>query len=67
MFGSTAAEVDINWFDSQIPTLTSKLGIQPNPFPIFPLYDTDLTPGGGCCIGGYHSSEGSTSRPPSYA
>ncbi len=66
-FGFTAAEVDINWFDSQIPGLISKLGIQPNQFPIFLLYDTYLTQGGGCCIGGYHSSEGSTSNPQSYA
>jgi hypothetical protein len=67
VFGFTAAEVDINWFDSQIPNLISKLGIQPNQFPIFLLYDTYLTQGGGCCIGGYHSSEGSTSNPQSYA
>jgi len=67
VFGFTAAEVDINWFDSQIPTLISELGIQPNQLPIFLLYDTYLTQGGGCCIGGYHSSEGSTSNPQSYA
>ncbi len=67
VFGFTAAEVDINWFDSQIPNLISKLGIQPNQFPIFLLYNTYLTQGGGCCIGGYHSSEGSTSNPQSYA
>lgn len=66
VFGFTAAEVDINWFDSQVPGLISKLGIQPNQFPIFLLYDTYLTQGG-CCIGGYHSSEGSTSNPQSYA
>jgi hypothetical protein len=66
-FGFTAAEVDINWFDSQIPGLISKLGIQPNQFPIFLLYDTYLTQGGSCCIGGYHSSEGSTSNPQSYS
>lgn len=66
-FGFTAAEVDINWFDSQIPTLISKLGIQPNQFPIFLLYNTYLTQGGGCCIGGYHSSEGSVSNPQSYS
>jgi len=66
-FGFTAAEVDINWFDSQIPGLITKLGIQPNQFPIFLLYDTYLTQGGGCCIGGYHSSEGSVNNPQSYA
>ena len=66
-FGFTAAEVDINWFDSQIPSLISKLKITPNQFPIFLLYNTYLTQGGGCCIGGYHSSEGSVSNPQSYA
>jgi hypothetical protein len=43
------------------------LGIQPNTFPIFLTYDVYLTQGGGCCIGGYHSSEGSVSNPQSYA
>jgi len=66
-FGFTAALVDINWFDSQIPTLINNLGINPSQFPIFLLYDTYLTQGGQCCIGGYHSSEGSTSNPQSYA
>lgn len=65
-FGFTAGEVDINWFDSQLPGLISKLGIQPNTFPIFLTYDVYLTQGG-CCIGGYHSSEGSVSNPQSYA
>ncbi len=67
VFGFTAALVDINYFDSQVPNLITKLGIQPNQFPIFLLYDTYLTQGGSCCIGGYHSSEGSTSNPQSYA
>ncbi len=67
VFGFTAALVDINWFDAQIPNLISKLGIQPNQFAIFLTYDTYLTQGGGCCIGGYHSSEGSISNPQSYS
>lgn len=67
VFGFTAALVDINWFDAQVPNLVSRLGIQPNTFPIFLVYDTYLTQGGSCCIGGYHSSEGSTSNPQSYA
>ncbi len=66
-FGFTAGEVDINWFDAQLPGLISKLGIQPNTFPIFLTYDVYLTQSGGCCIGGYHSSEGSVSNPQSYA
>jgi len=67
VFGFTAALVDINWFDSQIPNLITKLAISPNQFAIFLTYDTYLTQGGQCCIGGYHSSEGSVSDPQSYA
>jgi hypothetical protein len=66
-FGFTAGLVDINWFDAQLPTLISNLGIQPNTFPIFLTYDTYLTESGSCCIGGYHSSEGSISNPQAYA
>jgi hypothetical protein len=66
-FGFTAGEVDINWFDAQLPGIMSRLGIQPNTFPIFLTYDVYLTQGGGCCIGGYHSSEGSISNPQAYA
>jgi hypothetical protein len=66
-FGFTAGEVNINWFDAQLPTIMANLGIQPNTFPIFLTYDVYLTSGGQCCIGGYHSSEGSVSNPQSYA
>jgi hypothetical protein len=67
VFGFTAGLVDINWFDSQLPNIINSLGIQPNTFAIFLTYDVYLTQGGGCCIGGYHSSEGSSSNPQSYA
>jgi len=67
VFGFTAGLVDINWFDAQLPALMTKLGIAPNTFPIFLTYDVYLTQGGSCCIGGYHSSEGSVSNPQSYA
>lgn len=66
-FGFTAGLVDINWFDAQLPAIISKLGIGPNSFPIFLTYDVYLTESGQCCIGGYHSSEGSVSAPQSYA
>lgn len=66
-FGFTAGLVDINWFDAQLPTIMSRLGVQPNTFPIFLTYDVYLTQGGGCCIGGYHSSEGNLSNLQSYA
>jgi hypothetical protein len=58
VFGFKAGEVDINWFDGQLQTLMTKLGIQPNSLPIFLTYNVYLTQGG-CCIGGYHSFNGS--------
>ena len=67
VFGFTAGLVDINWFDSQLPNIINSLGIQPNSFAIFLTYDVYLTQSGQCCIGGYHSSEGSSSNPQSYA
>src|SRR5215469_18713172 len=41
-FGFTAGLVDINWFDSQLPALITKLGINPTQFAIFLTYDTYL-------------------------
>jgi hypothetical protein len=67
VFGFTAGLVDINWFDSQLPSIINKLGITPNAFPIFLTYDVYLTEGGQCCIGGYHSSEGNSNNPQAYA
>jgi hypothetical protein len=67
-FGHTAGLVDINYFDAQLQSIISRFTqIQPNTFPIFLTYDVYLTQGGGCCIGGYHSSEGSISNPQAYA
>jgi len=66
-FGVTAALVDINWFDSQLASIISRLGVTTNTLPIFLLYDTYLTQSGQCCIGGYHSSEGSLSNLQSYS
>jgi hypothetical protein len=66
-FGYTAGLVDINYFDAQLPNILGKLGIEPNALAIFLAYDVYLTQGGQCCIGGYHSSEGSYSNPQSYA
>lgn len=68
VFGFKAGLVDINWFDAQLQSIISRFSqIQPNTFPIFLTYDVYLTQGGGCCIGGYHSSEGSISNPQAYA
>jgi hypothetical protein len=67
-FGFTAGLVDINWFDAQLQTIISRFTqIAPNSFPIFLTYNVYLTQNGGCCIGGYHSSEGSISNPQAYA
>jgi hypothetical protein len=67
VFGFTAGLVDINWFDSQVHTLITNLGITPNTFPIFLTYDVYLTQNNSCCIGGYHSSTGLVSAPQSYS
>jgi hypothetical protein len=68
VFGFKAGLVDINWFDAQLQSIISKFTqIQPNTFPIFLTYDVYLTESGQCCIGGYHSSEGSISNPQAYA
>lgn len=67
VFGFTAGLVDINWFDAQLHTIITNLGITPNTLPIFLTYDVYLTQGGGCCVGGYHSSTGLVSAPQAYA
>jgi hypothetical protein len=67
-FGHLAGLVDINWFDAQVQSIISRFSqIQPNTLPVFLTYDVYLTQGGGCCIGGYHSSEGSISNPQAYS
>jgi hypothetical protein len=62
-FGLSVATVDINYFDAKVQTLIAKFPqITPDSIPIFMVYDTYLTDGGypgGCCIGGYHSYNGS--------
>ena len=67
-FGISVGTADINWFDGQLQTLLAKFASQitPTTFPIFITYNSYLTEGG-CCIGGYHSSEGSSSAPQAYA
>jgi hypothetical protein len=67
-FGHLAGLVDINWFDAQVQSIISRFSqIQPNTLPVFLTYDVYLTQNGGCCIGGYHSSEGSVSNPQAYS
>ncbi len=67
-FGYQVGEVDINYFDAQVQSIISRFSqIQPNSFPIFVTYDVYLTESRQCCIGGYHSSEGSINNPQAYA
>jgi|SRR5215469_148535 len=67
-FGVRVALVDINFFDAAWQSLISANStITPNSFPIAITYDTYLTQGGGCCIGGYHSSFGNAASPQTYA
>lgn len=61
----SVAEVDINWFDTQLHNLLLSLNIQPNTLPIFLTYNTYLT-SGGCCIGGYHSAVTNTNGTVAY-
>lgn len=68
VFGVRVALVDINFFDAKWQSIISSNGtITPNSFPIAITYDSYLTQGGGCCIGGYHSAFGSASAPQTYA
>lgn len=67
-FGVRVALMDINFFDAKWQSIISANGtITPNSFPIALTYDTYLTSGGGCCIGGYHSAYGNASAPQTYA
>lgn len=61
--GIPTGTMDINAFDAQLQTIMAKFKqIQPNVLPIFLTYNVYLTEGAiginGCCIGGYHSSNG---------
>jgi hypothetical protein len=67
-FGITVGTADINWFDGQLQSILTKFAshITPSTLPIFMTYDSYLTEGG-CCIGGYHNSFGSSAAPQAYA
>ncbi|HLZ41524.1 MAG TPA: hypothetical protein VKQ11_11200 [Candidatus Sulfotelmatobacter sp.] len=67
-FGIKVGTADIFWFDAQLQNyISTHTQIVPNSLPIFITYDSYLTEFGGCCIGGYHSSFGSSSAPQAYA
>lgn len=59
-FGTKVIEASINWFDGQIQPLIAKLKIPVNALPVFMTTQTYLLQGAksGCCIGGYHSFNG---------
>jgi hypothetical protein len=60
-FGHTVGLVDINYFDAQISTyMAGNPRITPATLPIFETANMYWTEGG-CCIGGYHSANGSQS------
>ena len=56
-FGIQVGLVDINWIDGQLQNIISQLAIPPSTFPLFVTRDVYETEGG-CCIGGYHSYNG---------
>jgi hypothetical protein len=57
--GHKVGTMDINAFDAQLQGFLHNLTqITPDSLPIFINYDVYLT-SGGCCIGGYHSANGS--------
>jgi len=67
-FGVTVGLADINWFDAEIEAyITATKGIKPTTLPIFIAYNVYWTESGECCIGGYHSSMGSTAAPQAYS
>ena len=70
-FGSgKVGTMSINSFDSRLQSMMKALTqINPGVLPIFLTYDIYLTQNGSCCIGGYHSANGTqpTGQTYSYA
>jgi hypothetical protein len=72
--GIPTGTADFNWFDNQLQTVMAKYSctkikepcISPNVLPLFIAEDTYLT-SGGCCIGGYHSANGSATGSQTYS
>ena len=56
-FGVRVGLVDINYVDAQLKSLITKLKVPANTLPLFISADVYQTQGG-CCIGGYHSFNG---------
>jgi hypothetical protein len=69
-FGTTkVGTMGINAFDAQLQTIMTNLSatINPGVLPLFVTYNIFLTQNGGCCIGGYHSANGSQPGGQTYA
>lgn len=60
VFGVTVALVDIDYIDGQFQTiLANNPQITAASIPVFETYNTYLTQLSSCCIGGYHTANGS--------
>jgi len=57
-FGVKVLNININWLDPKLQALLTTLKIPADSLPIFLTTQTYLTSGGQCCIGGYHSYNG---------
>jgi hypothetical protein len=60
-FGVRVGIANINWFDPKVEAMLTSLAIPANSLPIFIVYDVYLSGNSGesgCCIGGYHSYNG---------
>jgi hypothetical protein len=69
-FGKTkVGTMSINSFDSKLQTFIRNLSASINPgvLPVFLTYNVFLTQTGQCCIGGYHSANGSQPAGQTYA
>ncbi len=57
-FGATVGLVDINYVDAQLQSIIKTLAIPPDTLPLFITRDVYETQSGRCCVGGYHSYNG---------
>lgn len=66
-FGVQVAQVDYNWFISQVPAELAKLKqVQPNVLPIIIAYNTYWT-SGPYIVGGWHDAYGNSNSPQTYS
>jgi hypothetical protein len=67
--GTHVGEIDITRYDFHLQGFMRALKVKPNVLPIFVTYNTYQTFGnnGPCCVGGYHSANGSAPKGQTYA